>query len=76
MTIDEARKKIGFTNIASVHHAIKTGQIRVNEDGSVREESVDQLIDRRSRNAEMRELFLMDDSDMTLAQRKKLRNWK
>lgn len=72
MNIEEARQKIGFKFVASVYAAIRSGGIRCREDGSVVIESVDTFIEKRAKNAERTELFLKDDSAMTLAERKKL----
>lgn len=58
MTPEEARVKIGWTELASVYHAIRTGQIKARENGDLVEASVDKFIAKRAENAEERALFL------------------
>ncbi len=50
MTIEEARKKLGYKGVQGVTGAVNAGAITRNEDGTIDDESVERYIERKKKN--------------------------
>lgn len=58
MTPKEAAEAIGYKFVASVFADLRAGRLRARRDGSIRPESVERRIKRRSADHERNALFL------------------